>query len=117
VAKLFIDTVADLVRGSAPTIELLTSPPTPRNNMQYRVFDDWRDGPEAEQSIRAYAQEKGLTLAVQFAQIPHGRYMDVTFEGGVTVTLVFDQGFGAWRASGGNIRHDFGAPLLVKPIR
>ncbi|MDX0847213.1 DEAD/DEAH box helicase [Sinorhizobium medicae] len=111
VAKLFIDTVADLVKGSAPTIELLTSPPTPRNNMQYRVFDDWRDGPEAEQSIRAYAQEKGLTLAVQFAQIPHGRYMDVTFEGGVTVTLVFDQGFGAWRAGGGNIRHDFGAPL------
>ncbi|MQW47445.1 DEAD/DEAH box helicase [Sinorhizobium meliloti] len=113
VAKLFIDTVADLVKGSAPTIELLTSPPAPRNNLQYRVFDDWRDGPEAEQSIRAYAQEKGLTLAVQFAQIPHGRYMDVTFEGGLKVTLVFDQGFGAWRttASGGNIRHDFAAPL------
>ena len=41
VAKLFIDTVADLVKGATHTIELLTLPPAPRNNMQYRVFDDW----------------------------------------------------------------------------
>ncbi|WP_421566795.1 DEAD/DEAH box helicase [Ochrobactrum sp. EDr1-4] len=113
VAKLFIDTVADLVKGATHTIELLTLPPAPRNNMQYRVFDDWRDGLEAEQSIRAYAQEKGLNLTVQFAQIPHGRYMEVIFEGGQTVTLVFDQGFGAWRttARGGPVNHDFRAPL------
>lgn len=116
VAKLFIDTVADLVKGSPHAVELLTSPPAPRNNMQYRVFDDWRDGTEAEQTILAYAQEKGLSLKVKFEQIPHARYMDITFEGGIKVTLVFDQGFGAWRttASGGSIRHDFGAPLSIQ---
>src|SRR5690606_20975600 len=64
VAKLFIDTVADLMKGSPHAVELLTSPPAPRNNMQYRVFDDWRDGTEAEQTILAYAQEKGLSLKV-----------------------------------------------------
>lgn len=116
VAKLFIDTVADLMKGSPHAVELLTSPPAPRNNMQYRVFDDWRDGTEAEQTILAYAQEKGLSLKVKFEQIPHARYMDITFEGGIKVTLVFDQGFGAWRttASGGSMRHDFGAPLSIQ---
>lgn len=113
VAKLFIDTVGDLVKGATHTIELFTLPPAPRNNMQYRVFDDWHDGTEAEQAIRAYAQEKGLNLTVQFAQIPHGRYMEVTFESDQTVTLVFDQGFGAWRttARSGIINHDFRAPI------
>lgn len=113
VAKLFIDTVVALVKGSPHTVELLTSPPAPRNGTQYRVFDDWRDGPEAEQSIQAYAREKGVNLNVQFAQIPHARYMDITFEGGLSVSLAFDQGFGAWQAprSGANIRHDFTAAL------
>lgn len=113
VAKLFIDTVVALVKGSPHTVELLTSPPAPRSGAQYRVFDDWRDGPEAEQSIRAYAHEKGVSLNVQFGQVPHARYMNITFEGGITVTLAFDQGFGAWRAtgSGTNVRHDFSAPL------
>jgi DEAD/DEAH box helicase domain-containing protein len=113
VAKLFIDTVAALVKAAPHSVELLTSPPAPRNGMQYRVFDDWRDGPEAEQSIRAYALEKGVSLNVQFAQVPHARYMNITFEGGIAVALAFDQGFGAWRTtgSGANVRHDFSAPL------
>lgn len=113
VAKLFIDTVAELVKSSPHSVELLTSPPSPRNGMQYRVFDDWRDGPEAERSICAYAQEKGVNLNVKFAQVPHARYMDITFEGGLAVSLAFDQGFGAWRtpSNGTNIRHDFSAAL------
>jgi hypothetical protein len=59
--------------------------------------------------MNEYAKLKGVDLTIQFAQVPHGRYMTITFDDGAIATIVFDQGFGAWRttSSGNLVAHDF----------
>lgn len=110
VAKMFIDTVAGLLKGAAGVaVELSTGAPGGKLNMPSRIFDDWRESVDAEAVMSEYAKLKGIDLKIQFAQVPHGRYMTIAFEGGTSATIVFDQGFGAWRttSSGHLVAHDF----------
>ncbi|MBB3967232.1 DEAD/DEAH box helicase [Rhizobium metallidurans] len=110
VAKMFIDTVAGLLKGAAGVaVELSTGAPGGKLNMPSRIFDDWRESVDAEAVMSEYAKLKGIDLKIQFAQVPHGRYMTIAFEGGASATIVFDQGFGAWRttSSGHLVAHDF----------
>ncbi|MGO8236097.1 DEAD/DEAH box helicase [Rhizobium ruizarguesonis] len=110
VAKMFIDTVASLSKGKAGVaVALSTGAPGGKLNMPSRIFDDWRDSADAEAVMNEYAKLKGVDLTIQFAQVPHGRYMTITFDDGAVATIVFDQGFGAWRttSSGNLVTHDF----------
>lgn len=74
-----------------------------------RLYEDWRDSNDARGVFAEYAAQKGITLTVRFEQVPHGRYMRLKFEDGISATVVFDQGFGAWRvtSSGTVSQHDF----------
>ncbi|MDX0134885.1 DEAD/DEAH box helicase [Sinorhizobium meliloti] len=109
-AKMFIDTAASLVKGSpAHSITLSTSAPGGKAGLPMRLYEDWRDSDDARAVFAEYAAQKGITLTVRFEQVPHGRYMSLKFEDGISATVVFDQGFGAWRVtSTGNVsQHDF----------
>ncbi|KKZ86596.1 DEAD/DEAH box helicase [Rhizobium phaseoli] len=110
VAKMFVDTVSGLLKGSTgATVELSTNAPGGKLGVPFRIYDDWRDSAEAEAVMDEYAKLKGVDLKVRFGQVPHGRYMTIKFKGGVSATIVFDQGFGAWRttSSGNLISFDF----------
>lgn len=111
-AKMFIDTVAALVKGSpSHSVTLSTSAPGEKAGLPTRLHEDWRDSLDAQAVLAEYALQKGVALIVRFERVPHGRYMNLKFEDGVSATVVFDQGFGAWRVtSSGNLSmHDFRA--------
>ncbi|NEJ82297.1 hypothetical protein GR268_37690 [Rhizobium leguminosarum] len=111
-AKMFIDTVAALVKGApSHSVLLSTSAPGGKSGLPSRLHEDWRDANLAQAVITEYAALKGVSLTLRFEQVPHGRYMKLMFEDGISATVVFDQGFGAWRVtSTGNLsQHDFRA--------
>ncbi|NTE66778.1 DEAD/DEAH box helicase [Agrobacterium tumefaciens] len=109
-AKMFIDTVAALVKGSpSHAVMLSTTAPGGKAGLPTRLHEDWRNSLDAQAVLAEYALQKGVALVVRFERVPHGRYMNLKFEDGVSATVVFDQGFGAWRVtSTGNLSlHDF----------
>ncbi len=113
VAKMFIDTVAGLLKGTTGSVvELSTGSAGGKLGLPSRIFDDWRDSTEAEAVIAEYAKLKDVSLKVRVGPVPHGRYMNVKFEDASSATVVFDQGFGAWRtaSTGHSISYDFRLP-------
>lgn len=110
--KMFLDTVVGLLKGtSAATVELSTGAAGGKPGLPMRIFEDWRDSIDGEAVLGEYAKQKNINLTVRFEQVPHGRYMNIKFEGGASATIVFDQGFGAWRttSTGSSVLHDFRA--------
>ncbi|MBB4249451.1 DEAD/DEAH box helicase [Rhizobium sp. BK008] len=111
-AKMFIDTVAALVKGApSHSVLLSTSAPGGKSGLPSRLHEDWRDANLAQAVITEYAALKGVSLTLRFEQVPHGRYMKLIFDDGTSATVVFDQGFGAWRvtSTGNQSQHDFRA--------
>ncbi|MBD9488746.1 DEAD/DEAH box helicase [Ensifer sp. ENS11] len=103
VAKMFVDTVSALTKGATPrrVVELLTGDqPGNKPGMQNSISNDWRDGTIAEAVLKEYAKKKDVDVRVTFKRVAHGRYMHLRFDGGKSATIVFDQGFGAWKTAG-----------------
>jgi len=111
VGKLFVDTVAALLKSpiSEHSVELLTLEPPPKEGFPTQINHDWRSSQDAERFMIAYAQEKSVNLKVNFRHIPHARFMEIEFDGGLSAKVVFDQGFGAWKVIGNTPRLDFRA--------
>lgn len=63
---------------------------------------------------RNYATIKNVSLRIAQQRVANGRYMYLRFGDGRSATIVFDQGFGAWKApmTGAAIQFDFRAPPL-----
>jgi hypothetical protein len=113
VAKMFVDTVSALIKGAnpRPVVDLLTGDqPGNKPGMQNSISNDWRDGAVAEAVLKEYAKKRDFDLHVTFKRVAHGRYMHLRFNGGKSATIVFDQGFGAWKTAGNGVslaRFDF----------
>lgn len=56
-------------------------------------------------------------MAVHKGDLPHRRELAFSLLDGRRFRLLFDQGFGAWRAVGPDIRHDFLAEPSVQARR
>ena len=119
VARLLIDSCAALVRSSgAEKAELLivTRPPKVGDGPPRLGVHNWPDGQAQASCISAYAGLTRLPVQIVQREVPHGRYLRITFANGRTAQLVLDQGFGAWRSQGGSALHDFRAPAQKQAL-
>lgn len=57
--------------------------------------------------VRHLLPSARVTLAGRKAELPHHRHLTITLRDARRVTILLDQGFGAWRSES-FVRHDFG---------
>lgn len=115
VARLLLDTVAHLQgksEGTQWSITIETRAPRldDARSAPWQVVHDWRAEDDQKSVIEALAGSGGLEVNLRHADVPHGRYLSLSLGDGVLVTIVLDQGFGAWSPKRGvTVKHDFAA--------
>jgi hypothetical protein len=87
-----------------------TEPLKPRYNGYPRLMHhDWRDERTREEVVRQLAGSLGFPdCDYSIDGAPHGRKLTLTYDDGTEAVVLFDQGFGYWKAASGNA-HDFSA--------
>lgn len=114
VARLMLDTIAKLA-GASPhrLLELTIETRAPRNDLgrpNLQMGHDWPDARDQKETVEALGRLRGLQTTLQHAVVPHGRYLQLDLGGQGRVTIVLDQGFGAWSYNWKiPVKHDFGA--------
>ena len=74
----------------------------------WQISHDWRDGDQQRSVLESLGRTRSLKVQVQYADVPHGRYLEVIFDGGKSAMVVLDQGFGAWAPPRTVVvKHDF----------
>lgn len=115
VARLLLDTVVHLQKKSGGTpwpLIVETRPPRydAARSGPWQVVHDWNDEQDQRAVIEALGRLRSMDVSLRHAEVPHGRYLRLDFSDGALVTIVLDQGFGAWAPKRGlTIKHDFGA--------
>jgi ATP-dependent helicase YprA (DUF1998 family) len=112
-ARLLLDTVANLRKRSgegrwplvietrSPRSEATRSPP-------WQVTHDWLDGGDQKDTVEALGMALDTDVSLHHGDVPHGRYLRLRMRDGALVTIVLDQGFGAWMPKRGmTVRHNF----------
>lgn len=72
-----------------------------------RLRDNWHDNASRADVVRALAELLGFQIDYDDADAPHARKLTMAYDDGSLAVLLFDQGFGFWRAQSGD-RHNFG---------
>jgi DEAD/DEAH box helicase domain-containing protein len=68
--------------------------------------------------IELLGRRREVRVFARHADVPHGRYLEITFADGDTAMIVLDQGFGAWAPPRHvAVRHDFGADIIAQARR
>lgn len=102
----------DALAASEPVkLEILTDPLRTWNQNGYPrvLWQDWRDERAREDVVRGLAGKLGFSpLAYSSQGAPHGRKLTISYADGFDAFVLFDQGFGYWKAASGD-RHDFSA--------
>lgn len=113
VSRLLIDTVAHIVsRSASPDASIAIHTLQPRINQKgfgpSKLWEDWENAQDQKAVVEQLGQQKGLALSLTHGEVPHGRFMDITFKDGSNAMIVLDQGFGAWGIPRGRmVRYDF----------
>ena len=105
--RLCIDSLAQLRRGTSEVpLEVITFPlVAPARSMNW-VDKDWSIEADRSTVAKWYGASKGLKVDIKLAHPEHGRRLTLNFSSGSQLEIVFDQGFGAWRADRG-VAFDF----------
>lgn len=123
VARLLIDTLAQLfAQANVAQGKLAIETRAPRSPGQrgqpWQIGHDWSDAEDQKATVELLGKTRGLDVSLHHRDVPHGRYLNVTFKDGKRATIVLDQGFGAWAPPKGVIaKHDFGADPSVQAKR
>tara|TARA_R110000868_G_scaffold28284_3_gene106390 strand:- start:6668 stop:12763 length:6096 start_codon:yes stop_codon:yes gene_type:complete len=100
VARLMLDTVARLADASQKKpAALVIETRQPRANTgrpSWQMFHDWPDAGDQRETIETLGQLRGLHTSLRHSNVPHGRYLQLDMDEMDRVTIVLDQGFGAW---------------------
>ena len=72
----------------------------------WKVGNNWPNETDRSQTIEAMAARLKFDCDYDDRHAAHGRKMVIEYTDGTSAILLFDQGFGYWRASSGD-RHDF----------
>lgn len=73
------------------------------------VWSNWSNDDDRAEVVIALAELCGFVPSYDDAAAPHGRKLTIEYTDGSRAVVLFDQGFGYWRATTGD-RHDFRAP-------
>lgn len=123
VARLMLDTVGQLFgRSGAANGKLVVETRMPQGDMSrgnpWQIGHDWRHATDQKLVIELLGKRRDLDVHVRHAEVPHGRYLTLELDNGDCLTIVLDQGFGAWAPRRGvSVRHDFDAPPLDQAKR
>lgn len=101
-----------LARGSEGIpLSLITEPlrSDPYGNAPRFVWNNWPNDDDRAEVVIALAELCGFKPSYDDAAAPHGRKLTIEYKDGSRAVVLFDQGFGYWRATTGD-RHDFRAP-------
>lgn len=95
-------------KGSIIPISIITEPLRldRQAGSPMRLHHDWRDEDDRAETVEALAERLGFAPEYLDTQAPHGRKLTIRYDDGDCAVLLFDQGFGYWRAGSGD-RHDF----------
>lgn len=84
----------------------------------WQIGHDWRDAPDHKALIELLGEQNGVSVSVRQEDVPHGRYLVVSFADESVATIVLDQGFGAWDPPRNvAVRYDFMADIPVQASR
>lgn len=73
-----------------------------------RLNDNWIDEQDRREVVEGLASAIGMTCDYDAGGAEHGRKLTLDYRDGTKAVILFDQGFGYWRAQSGD-RHDFHA--------
>ncbi|MCM8730911.1 DEAD/DEAH box helicase [Hephaestia sp. GCM10023244] len=83
----------------------------------HRLRDNWPDDDARADIVFAVADYFGFDIQYDDGGAPHARKLTIIYDDGSSAVLLFDQGFGYWRAQG-NDQHNFreGASAQAKSL-
>jgi len=73
------------------------------------LWNNWPNDDDRADVILALAELYGFTTSYDDAAAPHGRKLTIEYDDGTRAVILFDQGFGYWRAQGPD-QHNFRDP-------
>lgn len=97
-------------KGTPPTLTITTNELRYQQNRRspVRLNDNWTDEDDRRDVIEGIAAAAGFACAYDDSGAAHGRKLTLTFRDGSRAVILFDQGFGYWKAQSAD-RHDFRA--------
>lgn len=114
VARLALDTFKELARpapGEPVAVTLHLRPVKPSDRSMRSLSDDWKRANDRLEVMSLYGRRTGLSVTSREGAPRHGRVLLITYANGVKASVLFDQGFGAWGAVGGQASFDFHASV------
>ncbi len=74
----------------------------------FKIGNNWQNEGDRADVVEALAGRLRLQCRYDDSYAPHGRKMKIRYDDGTVAVILFDQGFGYWRATSSD-RHDFRA--------
>jgi DEAD/DEAH box helicase domain-containing protein len=96
-----------LGNGESLPIRITTNPLRENERQPFAPDHDWQYGEDRDDVLIGLLEEAGFAVTLDSREAAHGRTMTLHFASGKAVRVVFDQGFGPWRAPR-IARFDFG---------
>ncbi len=120
-ARLLVDTISQIFSASGSrnaTLIVETRMPRDQQGQGWQIWHDWRAATMQKEAISLLGRQSDVTVDFRHTDVPHGRTLDLFFADGSAVTVVLDQGFGAWAPPRHvTVRHDFAASAEVQAKR
>jgi len=112
VVRLLTDALAAVAEGLSPgyrdmSITIVTNALKPNTRQPFAPDHDWQYEEDRREVLEELLGRHGLLLNLTEADAQHGRSLVLQFADGPRVAVIFDQGFGPWRAPR-FARFDFG---------
>ncbi|HXC89321.1 MAG TPA: DEAD/DEAH box helicase [Stellaceae bacterium] len=94
--------------GSGANIHVALAPAERSTRFPYAIYDAYVEDAVRRDVLRRLLPSARVTLTGRKADLPHHRRLDFELQNGRHLTMVLDQGFGAWRTQS-DVRHNFTA--------
>ncbi len=95
--SLCLQTIAALAPRIARTPVQLLTRPLDQDRNPYRVDHDWRLAQHRREVARRLGAKLDLNVSLSEDHQEHARRMELEFDDGPRLQILFDQGFGPWR--------------------
>lgn len=112
VVRMALECFKELCRpvpGEPVSVTLHLQPLKPSDRSMRAVWDDWKRGDDRLDVISLFGRRIGLAVTSREGAPRHGRVLELTYANGAKASVLFDQGFGAWGASGSHASFEFHA--------
>lgn len=103
--------------GGGLPVAILTNRLRPNERQPFAPDHDWQWEEDREAVLLSLLEERGFVPTLTDTGAAHGRFLTLQFNGGGTVRVVLDQGFGPWRTPSFARWNHFGDPADVQATK